>query len=161
MHQCRPPMQRERCLKGRNRSIFLAASTPPHPPNLLSQSRQTCCFVLGFIPLMGEPGCPQSGLEHARCSQGHGCFDSLASSDLLPGQGSSPGQSGGRCFRMPMAAWPGLDSRTLSHLIVSTVFSHVFFFFPKPAAALLTHPYITLGAAYVAPLFLSPVEQLR
>lgn len=112
------------------------ASTP------CSQSRQSS-FVLGFIPLIGEPGCPLFGLVHARCSQGHGWYDSLALTDFLPGQGWSLGQLWGDGFECQRQ--PGSDSRTLTHLTGNCAL--VFLFFPpKPNSCLL---YITLGAAYV------------
>lgn len=132
-------MQRERMLKKEEQvnSSCAPASAP------CSQSRQTCSFVLGFIPLIGEPGCPLSGLVHARCSQGHGWYDNLALTDFLPAQGWSLGQlwgDGFECQRQPAS-----DSRTLTHLTGNCAL--VFLFFPpKPNSCLL---YITLGAAYV------------
>lgn len=102
-------MQREGCLKRRNKSIPLARLFSP-----CSQSRQTCSFVLGFIPLIGEPGCPLSGLVHARCSQRHGWYDSLALTDFLPGQGWSLGQSwrdGFKCQQQTMSDSNPVDWR--------------------------------------------------
>lgn len=123
------------------------ASTP------CSQSRQTCSFVLGFIPLIGEPGCPLSGLVHARYSQGHGWYDSLALTDFLPGQGWSLGQLWGDGFECQRQ--PGSDSRTLTHLTGNCAPVFLFFPPPKPNSCLL---YITLGAAYVDSFF--PPKQL-
>lgn len=116
-------MQREGCLKRRNKSIPLARLFSP-----CSQSRQTCSFVLGFIPLIGEPGCPLSGLVHARCSQRHGWYDSLALTDFLPGQSWILGQSwrdGFKCQQQPMS-----DSWKWTHLTGDyiSVFIWVFLF---------------------------------
>lgn len=134
-HQCRPPMQAAnaawRMLKKEEQvnSSCAPASTP------CSQSRQTCSFVLGFIPLIGEPGCPLSGLVHARCSQGHGWYDSLALTDFLPGQGWSLGQLWGDGFE---CQWqPGSDSRTLTHLTGNCALV-VLFFPPNQTAACCT-----------------------
>lgn len=67
-------------LKERNDSIPLIC--------LFSFRFQACqarSFVLGFIPLIGEPACLLSQLVHAHCSQGHGWLDSLALNDILCG----------------------------------------------------------------------------
>lgn len=90
-----------------------------------TQSWQTSSFVHWFIPLIGEPGCPLYGLVHARCSQGHGWYDSLTLTDFLPGQGWSLAQLWGDGFECQRQPWP--DSRTLTHLTGNCVL--VFFFF--------------------------------
>lgn len=57
------------------------------------QSCQACSFVLGFIPLIGEPACLLSQLVHTHCSQNHNWPNSLALNDFLGGLGWSLGQN--------------------------------------------------------------------
>lgn len=74
-------------LKERNDSIPVIRLLSFH-----FQLCQACSFVLGFIPLMGQPACLLPQLVHAHCSQGRGWLDSLALNDFLCGLGWIFGQ---------------------------------------------------------------------
>lgn len=74
-------------LRERNDSIPLIRLLCSH-----FQSCQTCSFVLGFIPALGEPAWVLPQLVHAHWSQGHGWLDCLALNDFLCGLGWILGQ---------------------------------------------------------------------
>lgn len=72
------------------------------------QPCQTCSFVLGFIPALGEPAWVLPQLVHAHWSQGPGWLDCLALNDFLCGLGWILGQEWyhEETDQMPKVSWP-------------------------------------------------------
>lgn len=142
-HLCRLPMQREGCFKRRNTSIPLARLFSHCSP-----SQQTCSFVLGFIPLIEEPGCP-SVWPRACTLQPRPRLVWQLGLDWLPSREGLKSWSVMRMWFQVLVA--AQDSQTWIHLTGNCMF-YLLFLFSKPNRCMRTHPYITLGGAYVARL---------